>query len=377
MKRPHHPTGRRPWLPEGLEPRCLRTGGLAGGGADVLRELGAVSHAAAAAGVEATATIAPGGAVTFRFEAEAAGHYTLLVRYTGDGLDLVAKGPAGPTSIRPGPPGPFSVVPLTLDAATYEVTASARGGRPVFVDWELLLNTGVGQSAAAGASTTSTSASSFALPPGPTSAPATHADISASASASVSTVAAVAGPVGRPALVAPVAPVGPTTRHGSTALAYAGDGLPEGLAYAALPRADEAADALNLNPSLSPSPSPALLASAEGLADDEAALAGDSWLDRLATIAAPDRAIPASDAVALALARPAPVDSVGPMAEEEHHNSLAGIGPELIAGVAVAAAVARLRRGGTPIRRNFRGTQTTGLSWQGKSAAMFPGNWRR
>jgi len=132
---------------EGLESRSLPSLGLAGV-VDVFRKLGPVSPSAAALGVEATASIGSGDCVTFRFEVEAAGQYTLLVRHTGKGLTLDATGPTGSSAIDSGPAGPFQVVPLNLKTATYQVKASAQAGQSVFVDWELLLNTGIGQSTA-------------------------------------------------------------------------------------------------------------------------------------------------------------------------------------------------------------------------------------
>ena len=136
--------------PESLEGRALPTAGGAGLG-DVVQELGLVSRSAAIRGVEATATIAAGHAVTFRFAVAAGGDYTLFVRHDGDGLSLVAKTPAGVATIDAGPAGPFRAVPLRLSPGTYEVTASAGDGSGVFVDWELLLGSGVGQASAAGA----------------------------------------------------------------------------------------------------------------------------------------------------------------------------------------------------------------------------------
>jgi len=119
---------------------------------DVLRELGPISRSAATSGVEATALIGSNESATFRFTVEAGGDYTLLVRHSGDGLTLEANSPLGSATIDPGPSGPFQVVPLRLDSTTYEVEASSRDGRPVFVDWELLLNTGVGQVSSSGPS---------------------------------------------------------------------------------------------------------------------------------------------------------------------------------------------------------------------------------
>ena len=164
--------------------------GLGGVAPAVLRDLGSVSRGAALAGAEATAMIEPGGAVTFRFAIQAAGDYTLRVRHDGDGLSLVALTPAGVATIDPGPAGPFRGVPLRLAAATYEVTASATGGRPVFVDWELLLNSGVGQAAS------TTPGALLALPPTPSGAapPGAPAPDPAGTSAAWGEAASVAAP---------------------------------------------------------------------------------------------------------------------------------------------------------------------------------------
>ena len=131
-----------------LESRSLLSGGMSDLG-NIVRDLGTVTGSAATSGVEATAMIAAQSSVTFRFNLRDAGDYTLLVRHAGEGLTLEARTPAGIAAVDPGVAGPFQVVPLRLDSATYEITASARSERSVYVDWELLLTNGVGQSAAA------------------------------------------------------------------------------------------------------------------------------------------------------------------------------------------------------------------------------------
>ena len=131
------------WFAAGLESRRLLSAGMAGL-TNIVRDLGTVTGSAAASGVEATASIPSTSSVTFRFQVRDAGEYTLLVRHVGSGLTIQAKTPQGTATVDPGGAGPFQVVPLHLDAATYEITAAA-ADEPVYVDWELLLTSGVGQ----------------------------------------------------------------------------------------------------------------------------------------------------------------------------------------------------------------------------------------
>ena len=159
---------------------------------DVLRALGPVSRAAAVQGVAATASIDSGHAVTFQFEVEAGGNYTLLVRHDGAGLTLTAQTPAGKVAIDAGPAGPFEAVPLALQPGTYEVTAAARGGEPVFVDWELLLNAGVGQAASATPSVVLPSVNLPVTTSVPASGAATSGTLSAAAPGSAVAVSAPA-----------------------------------------------------------------------------------------------------------------------------------------------------------------------------------------
>ena len=152
------------------------------GAPNVLCELGPISRASALAGVEAKASIPAGSAVTFRFEVEAGGNYTLLVRHDGAGLTLDAATPAGAATIDAGSAGSFHAVPLPLAPGQYLITAAARGGQAVFVDWELMINSGVGQ-AAGGAP-----AAVLALP-----APAS---VAAAACPSATTTGSIGGNVG-------------------------------------------------------------------------------------------------------------------------------------------------------------------------------------
>lgn len=211
---------------EELETRAVPSAGLSGL-SNIVQELGTVSRSAATAGVEATAWIRPESSVTFRFDLQAAGDYTLLVRHVGNGLTLDAQTPSGSASINPGPAGPFRVVPLHLDSATYEVKATAQTGQPVYVDWELLLNSGVSQAAVTaapailpvpavpspstaatgtGASGPSTPASSASACAAGASSPPAPAPPSSGQAESTPTYLA-SGPVGRPPLDPAAPPV--------------------------------------------------------------------------------------------------------------------------------------------------------------------------
>ncbi len=163
---------------EGLETRNLLSVGAAGL-TNIVENLGTVTRDAAAAGIEVTAQIPAHSSVTFEFDVQTPANYTLLVRHVGNGLTLTATGPTGSGSVDPGPAGPFESLPLSLGANHYSITAAANGDEAVFVDWELLLNNGVGQSAATapaallGLNTTSTST--------PTATPAPSSPVSSGA----------------------------------------------------------------------------------------------------------------------------------------------------------------------------------------------------
>ena len=201
-----------------LEARSLPSGGLAGL-SHIIQNLGTVTGSAATSGVEATALIAAQSSVTFRFAVQDAGQYTLLVRHVGQGLTLQAKTPGGTAAVEPGVAGPFQVVPLRLETATYEITAAAEAGESVYVDWELLLNSGVSQSANETTTATTLIPLSFAAPSLSTPANLTPAPVGSSASSTgslsppvestepaSSPIYLASGPVGRPSLDAPSPP---------------------------------------------------------------------------------------------------------------------------------------------------------------------------
>jgi hypothetical protein len=270
--------------PESLEPRGLLASGLSSG-LNVVMELGEVSRAVALKGVEVAATIPAHGSITFEFETGAAGNYLLKIRHVGDDLTLEATGPSGSASINPGPAGPFfSTISLPLKAADYQIKASAGGDQPVFVDWELLLTSGVGQSAAIGATLVSPAATiPLAGLPGPASslasATATPSSLASStnwASAVSPSLVTTAGPIGRSDPARAIAPVGPTSPDGSLALAYAGDGLPVGALKALNPIAEEEAATSLEATSLFTLHAPA------DVQQDLLALETSWWVDRLA-----------------------------------------------------------------------------------------------
>ena len=324
-RRPIH--NRRPL--EGLESRSLPSLGLAG--VVDFRELGPVSPSAAASGVEATASIGSGDSVTFRFEIEAAGQYTLLVRHTGDGLTLDAKTPAGSAAIDPGPAGPFQVVPLNLKAATYEVKASAQGGRPVFVDWELLLNTGIGQSAATAPGPV---LPVFAVqPPAPTLAPATPTGANvAHFDASFSLFPSSSSPTQALTWSIPSGPLGHPTLEPSA--------LPE--IALTTPGAMGASSAEPISPL-----DMALIEALQPQSANQVALTESTWWDRLfgsiptEPMAEPIEAARRSEPASTVRLADGPEES--PSAPAENWVSLSAISPGLLLGAVAVAVASRAR----------------------------------
>ncbi len=377
MKRPVRPSIVS--RPEWLEVRDLRAGGLASS-LDVVRDLGAVSAPAAIAGVEVTATIAAKGSVTFEFRPEVAGRYTLLVRYEGDGLALGLTGPGKASgAIRPGPAGPFSVVSLPVEAASYQIKATALGDRPVFVDWELFLDAGVGQAAASGTSLASSPAPVIPLPASSGSSPSGLASggpggpggIVAASSASSASLAVVGGPVGRPGEVAAMRPVGPTSGPDSPALAFAGPELPGGVL---LDMADEVAPDPAAKGRAGPIPTLEILADAEGLKGDEAALSERTWWEHLAfdwSTASPARAadLPgepgqAEDLGAVATAALEPPAAGSTPEEGRTTTARASLGLELLGAAGIATAIARRvrrRKKTLPARQSLEDSDQAGL----------------
>ena len=345
--------------PEVLEARGLLAAGLSGG-LDIVIGLGEVSRALATRGVEVAASIAAHGSTTFEFGAEAAGNYLLEIRHVGDGLTIQATGPAGSASLDPGPSGSDVTIALPLKAGDYRIKASAGGDRPVFVDWELLLTSGVGQSAAIG---TTLGAPSAPLPPAglpgtampsapaastaPASPPGTPSPSAVSANwglaASPSTASVIGRPVGRFDPDPAISPVGPTSPGGGVALADAGDGLPVGALRALVPVAEDESPA-------STGPTPLLALEVLGDArEDAAALDASAWLDRLARfqdwatagpIAPAESAGPAEG---LAVAAAAVGEPAEPISQA---STLSAASPGLVAaGAAISSVVHRWRAG--------------------------------
>jgi hypothetical protein len=267
-------------------------------------DLGAVSQALATRGVEVTAAIPAHESITFRFQVEAAGDYRLEVRHVGEGLTLTAQGPGGAASVDPGPAGPFREIDLPLKAAVYEITATAAGDDPVFVDWELLLASGVGQSAATGAAVSSSSASTtgIAVPLGPTAAlPLPPASTSVNAPVSLaaswlptvtSSSLAATGLAGRAAMVGSIVPTTPDgTDEGSSPVTLGGVELANGPLDAP---AEGAVVSVAGNEGVANSPTPSLLAlELLDIAPDDLAAAGlPALLDEMTGMPAEEGAKP-------------------------------------------------------------------------------------
>ncbi len=224
---------------EAVELRILRTAGLGVPEAPAaLRDLGVLTLDAARAGVEVTATIPPAEAVTFRFTVAVPGDYTLRVRYEGSGLRLGALGLGGAAEIDAGPSGPFEVISLPLEAAVYSITATAAGRQPVFVDWELIADPGIGQGPAQGVTLLASAPSlAAAQPPGgaSTSSQAPAGPVTP-AYAPPLMLGMEGQPVGKTdAGSAHVNIVGTGLQEGGADLALAGNAFPVGLGRAALP----------------------------------------------------------------------------------------------------------------------------------------------
>ena len=352
---------------EGLEPRGL----LTAGGLNVVQDLGEVSRALAIEGVEVVAPIPSHGSITFKFAAEAAGDYLLKVRYIGEGLTLEARGPSGSSSITPGPPGPFETIALPLQAATYEITATATGDEDVFVDWELLLNSGVGQAASQGSTlVVASTAIPLPTPPGP-AAPSPSPSVTTPstdwAPAVSPSMVAVGGLAGRVEPVQALTPVGPTTPGGELAMAYAGDGLPDGILASLAP----AAPGAEAPTSDDPSPSTTPLLTLEMLGDarpDEDALALPSWLHRLAEWQGPgsdpgDSVATGAAAVEEVVAGPGLAVADDPSAAESAGEPTVFASPGLIAGVVIVAAAGRRWRPGFRLLPKRRGPGSVAVSW--------------
>jgi hypothetical protein len=336
--------------PEGLEPRSLLAAGVSAG-LNLVMELGEVSKAAALKGVEVAAPITADGSITFDFGVKAAGNYLLKVRHVGAGLTLQATGPSGSASVNPGPAGPFETIALPLKAADYQIKASATDGQPVFVDWELLLTPGVGQSAAIGSTLAAPSASvplpgtSAASPtsPSPSTSPTNWGPAVSSA------MVGAGGPIGRSDPGRPISPVGPASPHGAVALADAGDGLAPGALNALAPIAEEA------ETPASSGATPLLALEMGDAGQDLVALGEVSWLDHLAELQARLTTGPIAEAVG-GSALAANTIAIGDPLDEEVEPSVVtkAASPGLIVmGLVVASAARRMGvdRGLLPSRR--------------------------
>jgi hypothetical protein len=227
---------------ESLESRQLLTGGSIPALADQLvtvstvevRDLGSVTPSAAVAGVQATANVPATSSVAFQFSIQLGGEYRLLVRHTGDDLSLVAATPAGTATLDAGQPGPFHQILLDLVPGTYQVTATAAGSEPVFVDWELVLYNGVSQSASlvvALGSASTTAANCGPIPGNLATSPDTSqqaAAPSATSSQGGLYLTLQTAPMGNP--LSPGQPAGLADDNSSPALYAAPDPMPTHLA---------------------------------------------------------------------------------------------------------------------------------------------------
>ena len=320
---------------EGLEPRGLMTAGLATG-MNLVEYLGQVSPARAIQGVEVVAPIAAHSSLTFAFDAEVAGTYTLEVKYTGQGLALSAD---GSPSITPGPAGTTTTLELAIKAGLNTITASDLGGGKVVVDWELFLNNGVGQAVAPAPASTATPLPSTTIPVGTatvTPSPFGPSTVSSSMFGPAQMVG-VAGPR------LPLSPVSPIPN----ALAYDGEGVPQGSLPS--PRSATSGGPAAVGPALA-------LEIFGDIERDVEALTLPAWINRLASLQPPTTttttttsdpafgtgtagSVEGEESADVALAE----DSSGPNRETEL-ASLAS--PAMLAGVAIAAVVGRRLRPG-------------------------------
>ncbi len=343
-----------------LEARTLRAGDVAPG-LDVIRDLGAISVPAAIAGVEATATIAPQGSVTFDFQVRTAGIYTLLVRYEGAGLGLTMSDGGGMSrTVQAGPPGRLAMVDLTLDGSAEQIKASATGRGPVFVDWELFLNSGVGQGAATGVGLASGPSVSIPTPASPVATTHAPAGTGGQAPAIV-----IGGPVGRSDGLPAIASVGP----GGAALVYSGDGLPEGLVLdltsESIPEPAEATPGR-------PVPTLELFEDQASAGRDEAALGPASWLERVVAdwtsprsgldLLAGDPAVPVADPGLVASAS-VEAPAAGPVAPGDRGEGVHyGMGVMAAAGLIVAVVRRNRRKGRDLPKRHWHEDGSNGLT---------------
>ena len=255
---------------------------------------------------------------------------------------------------------------LSVEATSYQIKASSLGDGPVFVDWALFLDAGVGQAAASGTSAASGPSQAIPLPCLASAGWGSSGPASGTSGGLVAATASaltVGGPVGRPAEAA-LAPVGPTTGRNSSALAFAGHSVLEGLV---LDRAIEGDLELAPRGPARPIPTLELLADPETSRRDEAALAAMSWWERLifgrAAGPTPDVAPPGEPGQAEALAAVAAAD-LEPPTPEEGRAERASLGLEVLAAAGVVASIvrrARRKKRTVPAWRRFEDSERANL----------------
>jgi hypothetical protein len=255
------------------------TGGYRG----EIHDYGEISPALAAKGIGAAGWIRPGGQISFRMTLGTEANYVLWCAYTGDHVALIVNGPAGRAELSPQGGGQFHDYHFKLEAGTYTITALADGSDRVYIDWDLLLDNGVGQSEAVRlvsvpvndeiAPLPVSSTSTLSQSPGsPNTGPPSPLPFSTGLS-----LIPEGTPLGMPTSTTDqFSVVGPVVEEGSVALADAGMEL--GLAsYTSTARAKTE----------SSTPPPAEMRSAEDFLASEtdgAALASTAWIDWLATL---------------------------------------------------------------------------------------------
>jgi hypothetical protein len=141
---------------ETLETRALRStiyGGPENSGnawvpAVVGWDLGNVTAAVTTTGARSTATMKPGQTGIFDVSLSISGKFLLWCRYEGTSVDLQYVGPDGAWTIPHGASGEAKVIPLTLEAGNYQLMVTAPRDSGVFIDWDLIVANGVGQTPA-------------------------------------------------------------------------------------------------------------------------------------------------------------------------------------------------------------------------------------
>jgi hypothetical protein len=242
----------------------------------------------AATGIKAVAWIPAGGKASYRLTLDREADFVLWCRYTGDHVALIVNGPAGEATIIPKGPGPPEAFRLPLEAGEYVLTAVSTGTKSIYIDWDLILDNGVGQTAAIALPVAPTTGIGGIAPLGAAFAPAAApATVVGGAIPSAPPLPAIpASPVGLSLLPEPVLigrptafdahvdVVGPVVAGGAASLADAGSGLSPGVF---MPRASgEPAAALQMNSAENRSDAEARSAQA-----DSAALAATEWVERV------------------------------------------------------------------------------------------------